>query len=108
MHERKAMMARLSMGFVTLPGGFGTIEELCEMITWTQLSIHAKPAVVINTDGYFDPLFTQFDRAVEEGFLRRENRAEVVSVATAAEALAYIGAWTPPVPDERQLDPPRP
>ncbi|MEO8136051.1 MAG: TIGR00730 family Rossman fold protein [Betaproteobacteria bacterium] len=107
MHERKAMMARLAIGFVALPGGFGTFEELCEMITWTQLAIHAKPAIVINVDGYFDPLLAQFDRAVEEEFPRPENRAQVISVATAAAALACINAWTPPA-GPAMFEPPRP
>jgi uncharacterized protein (TIGR00730 family) len=96
MHERKAMMARLADAFIALPGGFGTVEELCEMITWTQLGIHAKPTVVVNIEGYFDPLLMQFDRAVDDELLRPENRSEVISVATPAEALDRLAAWTPP------------
>ena len=107
MHERKAMMAALSDGFIALPGGFGTLEELCEMITWTQLGIHAKPVVLVNVDGFFDPLLAQFDRAVDDHLLRIENRREVVGVATAAEALDRIASWTPPDGD-KWFEPPRP
>src|ERR1700752_2183544 len=74
MHERKAMMARLADGFIALPGGFGTFEELCEMITWTQLAIHDKPCVAVNVEGYFDPLIAQFDRALAEGFIKPQHR----------------------------------
>ncbi len=107
MQERKALMAQPSAGFVALPGGYGTIEELCEMITWTQLSIHAKPSVVVNVGGYFDPLLAQFDRAVEEGFLHPGNRAQVFSVATPDAALECIAAWTPPT-REYAFEVPRP
>jgi uncharacterized protein (TIGR00730 family) len=107
MHERKAMMASLSDGFVALPGGFGTFEELCEMITWTQLGIHAKPTVMVNVEGFFDPLLMQFDRAVEDKLLRAENRIEAIAVATAAEALDRIEAWTPPE-GGKWFKPPRP
>jgi uncharacterized protein (TIGR00730 family) len=95
MHERKALMASLSDGFIALPGGFGTFEELCEMVTWTQLGIHAKPTVVVNVEGFFDLLLQQFDRAVQDKLLRPENRKEVIAVATPAEALDRIAAWTP-------------
>jgi uncharacterized protein (TIGR00730 family) len=107
MHDRKSMMASLSDGFIALPGGFGTFEELCEMITWTQLGIHAKPTVVVNIEGFFDPLLMQFDRAVEDKLLRPENRLEVIAVATPAEALDRIAAWTPPE-GGKWFKPPRP
>jgi uncharacterized protein (TIGR00730 family) len=92
MHDRKAKMAQMSDGFIALPGGFGTFEELCEMITWTQLGIHDKPCVGINIDGYYDALIAQFDRAVEEGFLRPENRSIFVAVRTPLEAVDLFAA----------------
>ncbi len=74
MHERKTMMAALSDGFVAMPGGFGTLEEIVEIITWGQLRFHDKPCGLLNVDGYFDHLLAYFDHANKEGFLRRENR----------------------------------
>ena len=74
MSERKALMARLSQGFVTLPGGYGTADELFEMITWQQLGVHRKPSVLVNVEGYFDPLLRFLDGAVASGFLRPEHR----------------------------------
>ena len=75
MHTRKARMAELSEGFIALPGGFGTFEELCEILTWSQLGFHAKPVGVLNVKGFYDPLLALFDRAVDDGFLRPQNRA---------------------------------
>lgn len=74
MHERKALMADLSDAFIALPGGFGTFEELCEMLTWLQLGIHQKPCGLLNVAGYYDPLIAMFDRAVDERFLRSQHR----------------------------------
>ena len=79
MHERKALMADLSDAFVALPGGFGTLEEFCEVVTWTQLGLHAKPCGVLNVLGYYSPLLQMFDHAVEERFLKPENRALVLA-----------------------------
>ena len=78
MHERKALMADLSDGFIAMPGGFGTLEEFCEIVTWSQLGIHAKPCGLLNVEGYYDPLLELFDQAVREGFLRKENRQLVL------------------------------
>ena len=75
MHERKALMADLSAGFIALPGGFGTMDEFCEILSWRQLGIHDKPIGLLNADGYFDPLLRQFDDMVERGFLSPEHRA---------------------------------
>jgi len=74
MHARKALMANLSDGFVALPGGLGTFEELLEIATWSQLGLHSKPIGVLNVAGYFDPLLALLDHAVTEGFLRPEYR----------------------------------
>lgn len=74
MHERKAMMADLSDAFVALPGAYGTLDEFFEILTWAQIGIHAKPAGLLNVDGFYDPLLEFLDRAVERGFLRRNNR----------------------------------
>ena len=74
MHERKALMADLSDGFVALPGGFGTGDELFEILTWSQLGLHAKPVGVLNVAGYFDPLLRWLDHAVNEGFIRPQHR----------------------------------
>ncbi len=74
MHERKAMMADLSDGFVALPGGMGTLEELFEVLTWAQLGLHARPCGLLEVDGYFRPLTAFLDHAVAEGFVKPEHR----------------------------------
>ncbi len=74
MHERKTMMAGLADAFIALPGGWGTIEELTEMLTWLQLAIHAKPIGVLNVAGYFDPFLVFAERMIEERFVRVEHR----------------------------------
>ena len=74
MHERKALMASLSDGFIALPGGFGTLDEFCEILTWAQLGLHEKPCGILDASGYFD-LFLKFvDHSVAEGFIRAEHR----------------------------------
>jgi len=79
MHERKALMAELSDAFIALPGGFGTFEEICEAITWTQLGLHRKRCGLLNVSGFYDPLLRLFDQAVEQGFIRSDNRTIVVT-----------------------------
>ena len=74
MHERKSMMARLADAFVALPGGFGSFEELLEMITWAQLGIHRKPVGILNVSGYYDPMIQLFENAIEAGFIKPKNR----------------------------------
>jgi len=86
MHERKARMNELSDGFLMLPGGFGTFEEFCEVVTWVQLGIIAKPCVVLNAGGYYDPLLAMFDRATAGGFISERNRA-IVAVVDSVDAL---------------------
>jgi uncharacterized protein (TIGR00730 family) len=87
MHERKALMADLSNGFIALPGGFGTMDEFCEILTWAQLRIHAKPVGLLNAAGYYDELLALFDKMVDQGFLTRINRALVRSALTIGELL---------------------
>jgi uncharacterized protein (TIGR00730 family) len=87
MHERKARMVKLADAFLMLPGGYGTLDEMMEIVTWKQLRLHAKPCVLINTAGYWDGLLAFLDRAVDAGFLKAENRRLLEVVATAAEAV---------------------
>jgi uncharacterized protein (TIGR00730 family) len=87
MHERKALMAQEADAFVALPGGFGTLDEFFEILTWAQLGIHAKPCLLVNTEGYFDHLLNFLEVAVDQGFLRRENHAYINVVEDAAGAL---------------------
>ncbi|MGB8267914.1 MAG: TIGR00730 family Rossman fold protein [Candidatus Velthaea sp.] len=86
MHERKARMAELADAFVALPGGFGTFEEFCEVVTWVQLGIIDKPTILINATGYYDPLIAMFDRAHRDGFINARNRA-IVTVVDSVDAL---------------------
>ena len=97
MHERKAVMADLSGAFLALPGGFGTLDEFCEVLTWAQLGIHRKPCALLNVRGYFDPLLALFDRAVRDGFLARAHRA-LVLVDSDPELLAdgLLATTAPP------------
>ncbi len=78
MHERKEMMSDLADGFIALPGGFGTIEEFCEVVTWSQLGLQSKPCGLLNVENYYAPLLELFDHAVREGFLREVNRRLVL------------------------------
>ena len=87
MHERKALMAELSDAFIALPGGFGTIEELCEIITWGQLGFHRKPIGLLNVDGYFDSLLAFFDRAMHDQFVNSAHRRLVIDSTSPAEIL---------------------
>jgi uncharacterized protein (TIGR00730 family) len=86
MHERKALMASLSDAFIALPGGFGTFEEFCEVVTWTQLGLHPKRCGLLNTGGFYDPLLQLFDQAVVQGFIRPDNR-RIVTTETDPERL---------------------
>lgn len=93
MHERKQMMADASDGFLALPGGFGTFEEFCEILTWAQLGIHAKPCGLLNVAGYYDPLIAMFDRAVAEGFVRERHRALMVADSDPERLLAAMARF---------------
>lgn len=90
MHERKARMVKLADAFLMLPGGYGTLDEMMEIVTWKQLRLHAKPCILINTSGYWDGLLAFLDRAVDAGFLKAENRRLLEVVETAGEAVALL------------------
>ena len=92
MHERKAMMADRADAFVALPGGFGTLDEFIEVVTWAQLGIHSKPCVLVNTHGYFDGLLRFLDHSVSEGFVREANRSRVQVVESVEAAISLIEA----------------
>ena len=96
MHERKALMAELSDGFVALPGGIGTLEEFFEIWTWAQLGVHDKPCGLLNIAGYFDPLLEFLDRAVEEKFVRDVHRSMVIVESDAAALLDRFESYEAP------------
>lgn len=95
MHTRKARMAELSDGFIALPGGFGTFEEFCEILTWGQLGFHVKPMGLLNVQGFYDPLLAMFDRAVNDGFLRPQNRAMALASTDIDDLLARMADYQP-------------
>ena len=103
MHERKARMYDLSDGFVALPGGFGTLDELFESLTWTQLGLHAKPVGLLDVEGWWQPLLAYLDRAVADGLLHPANRDLVLVDDDAERLLDRMAAWRP-VPVEKWLD----
>ncbi|MGA9394438.1 MAG: TIGR00730 family Rossman fold protein [Azonexus sp.] len=93
MHTRKARMAELSDGFIALPGGFGTFEEFCEVLTWGQLGFHVKPMGLLNIAGFYDPLLALFNHAVAQGFLRQENRDMALAETDIERLLAAMMAY---------------
>src|SRR5574343_2021214 len=95
MHTRKARMAELADAFIALPGGFGTFEEFCEILTWGQLGFHEKPMGLLNIQGFYDPLLALFDRAVGEGFLRPQNRAMALASTDIDDLLARMADYQP-------------
>lgn len=95
MHERKLMMADLAEGFVAMPGGFGTMEELFEVLTWGQLGLHRKPIGVLNVLGFYDHLLRALDHMADEGLLRRENRHQLLNDSTPNGILDKMLAYTP-------------
>ena len=95
MHERKAVMSDLSDAFIALPGGFGTLEEFCEVVTWSQLGIQEKPCGLVNVDGYYQPLLQLFDLAVREGFLHLDNRGLVMDDADPERLLEKMAQFRP-------------
>jgi uncharacterized protein (TIGR00730 family) len=104
MHERKAIMADHADAFVALPGGYGTLEEFAEVVTWSQLGIQQKPCGLLNVENYWSGLLEFVDHAIEEDFVRPENR-ELILVASQPEQLFdKLEAWRPPAHLEKWLD----
>ena len=95
MHQRKLLMADLADGFVAMPGGFGTLEELFEVLTWGQLGLHGKPVGLLNTQGFYDTLLALLDHMRAEAFLRPENRAQLLQHSSAAALLDAMAAYQP-------------
>lgn len=103
MHDRKGGMSDLADGFIMLPGGFGTLEEFFEVVTWTQLGIHQKPCGILDVDGFFNPLFEIIDRAVEDRFMRIEHAQIVRRSSDPAELISLLSDYRPVV-IEKWLD----
>ena len=97
MHERKALMAELSDAFIALPGGMGTLEELCEMLTWAQLGFHKKPCGLLDVDGYYASLNLFLDNAVTQGFIHAGHRGMLLSDRTPGALLDQFGGYVAPV-----------
>jgi uncharacterized protein (TIGR00730 family) len=104
MHERKALMADLSDAFIALPGGYGTLEEFAEAVTWSQLGIQRKPCVLMNVEGYWNSLLALVDHAVKEEFIRPENQSLIRVGSTPKDVLDLISSWQPPRGVEEWLD----
>jgi len=96
MHERKALMADLSDGFIVLPGGLGTLEEFFEVASWAQLGLHRKPCGVVNVAGFFDPLRAMLAQCVAERFLRTEHEAMIIVAPDVDSLLAQFDEYQPP------------
>lgn len=95
MHERKMMMATLSDGFIAMPGGYGTLEEFIEIITWAKLGFHQKPCALLNINGFYDGLLTYFDQLVDEGFVKPPMRNLVLQGDTPANVLTSMREFSP-------------
>jgi uncharacterized protein (TIGR00730 family) len=104
MHQRKALMADLADGFAALPGGYGTADELFEILTWAQLGLHTKPIGLLNVDRFFDPLVAWIDHSVHEGFLRPEHRALLVESSDPNELLDRLLAFQPGAMPTKWID----
>jgi uncharacterized protein (TIGR00730 family) len=96
MHERKAKMAELSDGFIALPGGMGTLEEICEILTWAQLGIHFKPVAILNVCGYFDSLLAFLDQAVTDELLKPLHRRLLLVDDDPNRLLDAMASYDPP------------
>ena len=104
MHERKALMADLADGFVALPGGLGTLEELAEVLTWSQLGLQSKPCGLLDVEGFFDPLLAFLDHTVTERFVSTEHRALVLAADRPDALLDLLAGWRPGAPGAKWLD----
>ncbi|MBN2175151.1 MAG: TIGR00730 family Rossman fold protein [Bacteroidales bacterium] len=112
MFDRKQKMAELSDGFIALPGGFGTLDELTEVLTYSQLRIYDKPIGVLNTDGYFDHFLKFLDHTVEEGFVRMEHRQNIIVSAEPENLIkkmhyyqpVHIGKWIEDIKEEKRIN----
>jgi uncharacterized protein (TIGR00730 family) len=100
MHERKALMAELSDAFIALPGGFGTMEEFCEVLTWAQLGLHKKPSGLLNISGFYDHFLLFLDHIVETRLLRPQHRELVLDSTNVEDLLTRISAWKPAAIDK--------
>ena len=97
MHARKAVMAELADGFIALPGGWGTLEEFFEVLTWAQLGLHRKPCGLLNVRGFFNGLLSFIDHSIDERFVRRENRSMVIVSSSPDTLLELFDRYVPPV-----------
>lgn len=104
MHERKSLMAVLSDGFVAMPGGYGTLEEIIEVVTWGQLGFHDKPCGMLNINGFFDHLLAFLDHSEAEGFLRAQHRSMLLVANTPLELLEQFSNYAPPSVEKWRAD----
>jgi uncharacterized protein (TIGR00730 family) len=105
MHERKALMASLADAFIAMPGGLGTLEETLEMLTWTQLGIHAKPLGLLNVEGYWDPLISLLRHAAGEGFVRGDDLGWLIAAAVPSSLLEQLVSWKAAIRPRTWLSP---
>lgn len=105
MHERKALMADRADAFAALPGGYGTCDELFEIITWSQLGIHRKPVAMLNVNGFFTPLLLWLDHVVAEGLLKPKHRELLLVADAVPQLLDLLATWRPPEPTTKWVEP---
>jgi len=103
MHERKALMAELADGFIAMPGGIGTLEEISEVLTWSQLGLHQKPCGLLNVNGYYDALIDFFDEMVAAHFLHQEHRDMLIINSEPEALLSAFESYVPPHADKAAM-----